>query len=310
MGRVSRAKARYFARQLAREEAASGYLPSPPPLERDTLWRGLTRNGELRLLVARATCSLRELSRTLQTNAETGTLLAELAVGGLLVRSAMDPDAQVQLTIRNPGAAGSLYLDVWPSGRGFRASVQHPDARPDAGAPLFAGGEFDLLRSRRGGAPHRSARLLGAETLSEAYMAHLLESDQVRAVLKLDVRYEGGDLARACGFLVQVTPEGEREDVERLLRNLDRVPKLGDAMTADDPDGRSFGDRLLAGYRWDQSAREDVTFVCRCSRERLVAVLRSLPDEEIADMVAQGQPVETTCEFCRARFEISPQELT
>ncbi len=189
----------------------------------------------------------------------------------------MDPDAQMQLTIRNPGTAGALYLDVWPSGRGFRVSVQHPEAVEAPAAALFAGGEFDLVRSRAGGTPHRSAKLLGGETLTEAFMAHLLESDQIRAVLKLDIRYEGDELMHACGFLVQVTPEGERADVERLLANLESAPALADMMTDSDPDARAFGTQLLDGYRWDQSAREEVAFVCRCSRDRLVAILSGLP---------------------------------
>jgi len=306
---MSRAKARYFARRAAREEAGSMYLPSVPPLETDTLWRGLTRGGELRLLVARATRSLRDVSRTLGANGGTSRLLAELTLGGLLVRSAMDPDAQMQLTIRNPGTAGALYLDVWPSGRGFRVSVQHPEAVEAPAAALFAGGEFDLVRSRAGGTPHRSAKLLGGETLTEAFMAHLLESDQIRAVLKLDIRYEGDELMHACGFLVQVTPEGERADVERLLANLESAPALADMMTDSDPDARAFGTQLLDGYRWDQSAREEVAFVCRCSRDRLVAILSGLPDDDVREMVEEGEPIETTCEFCRARYEIAPEEL-
>ena len=252
---------------------------------------------------------MREVCRTLQTNADTTKLLAELTVGGLLVRSAMDPDAQMQLTIRNSGAAGSLYLDVWPSGRGFRASLQHPDARPVGNEPLFHGGEFDLLRSRAGGTPHRSAKLLQGETLPEAFMAHLLESDQIRAVLQVDVRADASGLLDACGFLVQVTPEGERADIERLLANLDGLQGLADAMTETDPDGLGFGDRILAGYRWDQSAREGVRFECRCSRERLVAILQSLPDEEVEEMMREREPIETTCEFCRRIYRIDPKEL-
>lgn len=306
---MGRAKARYVARQVAREEAESVYLPSPPSLEADTLWRGLTRGGELRLLLARATRSVRDVSRTLGANGGTSRLLAELAVGGMLVRSAMDPDAQMQLTIRNPGGAGALYLDVWPSGRGFRASVQHPEAVEAPGAPLFTGGEFDLVRSRAGGTPHRSAKLLGEETLAEAFMAHLLESDQIRAVLQLDVRYDGDELMHACGFLVQVTPEGGRADIERLLANLESAPSLADMMTAADPDARAFGTQLFDGYRWDQSARENVSFVCRCSRDRLVAILSGLPDDEVREMIEEGEPIETTCEFCRAKYEIAPEEL-
>lgn len=306
---MSRSQARLFARQLAREEAPSSLLPTVPSFSEDTLWRGLTRNGEMRLLVARATRSLRDGVAVLGAAPEGARLLGQLTVGGLLVRSVLDPQAQMQLTIRNTGAAGRMYLDVWGSGAGYRATLENPDATERPDLPLFAEGEFDLMRSRASGTPHRSVRLLSGETLPEAYMAHLLESDQIRAVLRLDVRVDEEGLTHACGFLVQVTPEGGRDDVQRLLENLEGLPRLGDVMGEDDPDGRTFADRLFDGYRWDQSAREEVAFVCRCSRERLVAILRSLPEQERAEIAEEGVPVETTCEFCRARYEIAPAEL-
>ena len=152
-----------------------------------------------------------------------------------------------------------------------------------------------------------SPQVDGAEIIRSS--AEAVFAEQIRAVLRLDVRVGDDGLTHACGFLVQVTPEGGREDVERLLANLEALPRLGDVMGEEDPDGRAFADRLFDGYRWDQSAREEVSFTCRCSRERLVAILRSLPSQEREEIAEEGVPVETTCEFCRARYEIAPAEL-
>ena len=306
---MSKLTERYLARRLARAEAPSGYLDPPPPLAEDTLWRGLTRNGELRLLVARATGTVAEIAGTLAAGRRGAELLAELVVGGLLLRSTLDPDSQLQVTVRSRGPAGRLYLDVWPSGRGLRASLERPAAHLPLGSPLLDGGQIEVARAREGIAPYRSARSFGSETLSQLFEAHLLESDQIVAALRLDVRIEDDRVAHASGCLVQVTPEGTRADLARLLASFGPLPPLGDAMTDADPDARAWADGLLAGYRWDQSAREPIAFVCRCSRERLLAILRALPEEEVAEMAAAARPIEITCEFCRARYEIDPGEL-
>jgi molecular chaperone Hsp33 len=300
---------RYLARRSARAEAPSRFLDPAPPLDEDTLWRGLTRNGELRLLVARATRTVREIAGTLDANRENAAMLADLVLGGLLLRSTLDPDSQLQITIRNRGLSGRMYLDVWPSGRGLRASVESPEATSAAGAPLLAGGQLEMVRSRGVGTPYRSSRSFERETLPELLMAHLLESDQIVALLKLDVRMEGDEIAHASGFLVQATPEGSRDDIARLLANLEAVPPLGDGMRAGDPDARSWVDRLLDGYRWDQSAREPIAFVCRCSRERLLAILCALPEDDLDEMVESELPTEITCEFCRAEYRIEAGEL-
>src|SRR5690606_38921118 len=179
-------------------------------------------------------------------------------------RSTLDPDAQLQVTIRSRGPAGRLYLDVWSSGQGLRASVERPEAHAPEGAPLLEGGELDVVRSRRGAAPYRSTRIFGAESLTELFEGHLLQSDQIVALLRVEVGFTGDALAHASGFLVQVTPEGTREDLARLVANLDAISPLSQGMTAEDPDARRWADRLLAGYRWDQAAREPISFVCRC----------------------------------------------
>jgi molecular chaperone Hsp33 len=307
--RVSDFTQRYLARRSARAEAPSRFLDPAPALGEDTLWRGLTRNGELRLLVARATRTVREITATLGASAANSEMLAGLVLGGLLLRSTLDPDAQLQVTIRNRGRSGRLYLDVWPSGRGLRASLENPDATEGVGARLWDGGQLEMVRSRGAGPPYRSSRAFTRETLPELFMAHLLESDQIVALLKLDVRMDRGAVASAAGFLVQATPEGSRKDVARLLANLEGIPPLGDAMSEADPDARSWVDRLLDGYRWDQSAREPIAFVCRCSRERLLVILRALPDRDLDEMIASQDPIEIACEFCRKQYCIDPREL-
>jgi molecular chaperone Hsp33 len=300
---------RYRARRSAWAEAPSRCLDPAPTLREDTLWRGLTRNGELRLLVARATATTSEIARTLGAHRDGTRLLANLVLGGVLARSTLDPDAQLQITIRDRGPAGRLYLDVWPSGRGLRASVEHPAADLAPKPEVLPGGELEIVRSRGGGTPYRSSRNFEEKTLPQLFEIHLLESDQIVSMLRLDVRSDGDDLALAAGFLVQVTPEGTREDLARLVANLDALPALGGAMTESDPDARAWVDRLLAGYRWDQSAREPIGFVCRCSRDRLLAILGALPGGDLDELIEAGEPIETTCEFCRARYEIDPAEL-
>jgi molecular chaperone Hsp33 len=50
-------------------------------------------------------------------------------------------------------------------------------------------------------------------------------------------------------------------------------------------------------------------FACRCSRERVLAALATLPAAELRSMASQDNGARTACDFCGARFEISAQEL-
>jgi molecular chaperone Hsp33 len=47
---------------------------------------------------------------------------------------------------------------------------------------------------------------------------------------------------------------------------------------------------------------------CRCSQERILAMLRSFSDRERADMTGDDGRIAVTCEFCSTRYDVAPEE--
>jgi molecular chaperone Hsp33 len=50
----------------------------------------------------------------------------------------------------------------------------------------------------------------------------------------------------------------------------------------------------------------EVQFQCRCSRERVANVLRSLGVEEVRSVIAEQGSVTVTCEFCQRPYRFDP----
>ena len=48
---------------------------------------------------------------------------------------------------------------------------------------------------------------------------------------------------------------------------------------------------------------------CDCSQERLVRSLTLLPQADVDDIVARGEPVEAKCEFCAKVYRLGPEEM-
>jgi molecular chaperone Hsp33 len=47
---------------------------------------------------------------------------------------------------------------------------------------------------------------------------------------------------------------------------------------------------------------------CRCSRERIAGILRSLPQDDVEEM--RSEPVTTvTCEFCNTTYQFTADDL-
>lgn len=299
------AASKYRRRQLERQLGPTQWLDIPPPVHADTLWRGLTRKGEARLLVARATDAVLEATERLGCSPEMAKWLGELMVSTILVRSTLNPEARMQVYIRHDGSAGQLVVDAWETG-GVRAYAKVPDAQ----SPLIGAGIMEVQRHQPGrNRAWQSAVQLEGDDAAEFMMKYLIDSEQILGILRVEVDVVDGKVRSAVGYLVQLMPEGTGDDLGRMTFNLGNAGSLRDGMTTDDPDGRAWAEGLMDGFRWDQCAREFLEYECRCSEERVLSVLSTLPRGDLEELATSDEPVETTCDFCRTMYRVAPSRV-
>jgi molecular chaperone Hsp33 len=113
-------------------------------------------------------------------------------------------------------------------------------------------------------------------------------------------------VARAGGVIAQGMPGADLDRLGSLRQGLvdGAFAALSDA-APDDP------------ARWLSTLAGDTRIVdtapvewrCRCSHDRVVAALRMLGVEDLADMVHRGGPAEVRCDFCAKTYEVAPDEV-
>jgi molecular chaperone Hsp33 len=162
---------------------------------------------------------------------------------------------------------------------------------------------------------------LQGATLAECAHHYFRQSEQVQASIKVAVGRVAGDGGkggwRAGGLMIQ------------------RLPDEGGIVTASDRDAQDDGWRravilmssstnaelldpalppnaLLFRLFHEDGVRvyhpHALAARCRCSKERVELILRSLPDEDLEDMTVDGK-VFVTCEFCSTRYTFGESEL-
>lgn len=294
--------------RLAAEQRKFGpplTLDPAPDVGSDTMWRGLARDGQMRLLVARCTNAVRENCTRLGGDREVSRLAGETLIASLLLRSTLNPGEQLQFIARNEGPAGRIVADVWADG-GMRATVEV--RKIPVGLNGLGDGNLEITRTRGGRQVYLSAIPLQA-TIAETVMHYLLTSEQIVSLLRVEQVIERGRLVFAGGYIVQMMPEGSREDLAKLVSNIDGLQPLRQGMTENDADGRRWTSDLLDGFLWDQVGREDVRFRCRCSNERVMSMLSALPRTDIKELLVDREAVETVCEYCATKYVVSPEQL-
>jgi len=154
------------------------------------------------------------------------------------------------------------------------------------------------------------------ESLSLAAEHYFQQSEQIPTKVRLavgSVETAEGRQWRAGGALIQLIAgddaRGSTEDVWERSRALFQT-------LADDEllDPTITPETLLFRLFHEDGVRlEDARPLkaqCRCSKDRISAVLASFGEAERADMVEADGKIRVTCEYCATVYELAPEEVT
>ena len=286
----------------------------------DYLVRMMAAEGTVRAFAA-TTKELAEHSRKIHNTSPVATA----ALGRLLTAGAMmgvqlkDEKDLLTLAIRGDGPLGGVTVTADMHGR-VKGFVHHPDVWI---APKYAGkldvgkavgaGTLTVTRDQAYGQPYSSQVDLQTGEIGDDLAAYFVLSEQLPSSVGLGVLVDkdAGDgfyVKRSGGFLIQVMPGCTEETISALEENLTRVPSVTAALD----EGKTPEDLLailLQGLSPQAEGREDLSYYCNCSRERVSRVLLSLGRKELDAMIDEQKPVEICCHFCGKKYEFSVEEI-
>jgi len=162
---------------------------------------------------------------------------------------------------------------------------------------------------------------LEGPTLADCAHTYFRQSEQLPTGIKIAARRDeatDGNRWRASALVVQQMPEFDagRIDVDQDQREDDwrkAVILMASATEKEMLDARLPGKTLLFRLFHAEGARlfERRAFEarCRCSRERIDGVLKSIRREELADLRDPQGLVAVTCEFCSTQYAYDEADL-
>jgi molecular chaperone Hsp33 len=222
-------------------------------------------------------------------------LLGEATAAAVLLASTLKFDGSLTLQMQGDGAVRLLVAQCTHD---FRIrSVAHFDAsRIGTGfARLVGSGRVMVtVESAERGAPYQGIVPLAGASLAECIDGYFATSEQLPTRVRL-----AADATRAGGLLVQQLPGAEPgaawERLSEHAAGVDAHELLYAAPEALVQRCASVDDvRLFSGA--------DVRFECRCSRDRVLGVLRSLGEAEVQDVLREQGKVSVTCDFCHRPY--------
>lgn len=222
-------------------------------------------------------------------------LLGEATAAAVLLASTLKFDGSLTLQLQGDGAVRLLVAQCTHD---FRIrSVAHFDAArvaPDFATLCGSGRVTVTVESAERGAPYQGIVPLAGGSLAECIDGYFATSEQLPTRVRL-----AADATRAGGLLVQQLPGAEAgavwERVREHAAGLDAHDLLYAAPESLAQRSAPVEDvRLFAGSA--------VSFECRCSRERVLGVLRSLGEDEVQSVLQEQGNVTVTCDFCHRPY--------
>jgi molecular chaperone Hsp33 len=274
-------------------------------------------------------------------------VLGEAAALTVLLGTALKFEGRFQLQTKSDGAIPMMVVD-FNAPDNFRAVAHIDEAKLVEAIALDKVSTGELLGEGhlamtvdQGSATTRYQGIvtLKRQSLEEVAHQYFRQSEQIPTRVRLGVgtvTTGGRPQWRAGGILVQFMPHSADR-----LRAADihpgDVPKGHEILANADPDGiaddawmeaRSLvetvedhelldptleSERLLYRLFHERGARvfEPVVVheACRCSRERVLSMLRGFAPEDRKAMIADDGRLGVTCEFCSRRYSFDPAEV-
>jgi len=281
----------------------------PGVVHHDNVLRAITDDGAFRVIAADTTATVRgAIGAQRPSTVDLTRTFADLLTGAVLVRETMAPDNRLQAILQGDNPRARMIADTHPDGA-TRGLIQLPAEVNEM--PIGEQGLLQVARTLHNGALHQGVVRVpsSSNSVSSAFMAYMQDSEQTVTMMAVGCHVSNGEVVAAGGYMVQLLPEVEEGPLavmtERLKDFVDIVPLLAR--------GRASPEELLRetlyGMAYTKVGDREVSFGCRCSPERLVQSLASLPRADIESLMEGGKPLEIECDYCRTRYDFTQQQL-
>jgi len=281
----------------------------------DYLARAISEGANVIGLACLTTGLVEEARKIHGTSRTASAALGRALTGGLLMGALLKKGQRLALKFEGNGPLKKIIVEADNDGtvRGFvgvpEAEVPFKDEKLNVSGALGSQGLLTVIKDLGLKDPYQGVVNLLSGEIGEDIAFYYSESEQTPSAVGLGVFVEpDGKVSAAGGFLIQTLPPTEAKMVDRLIENIRKTPMVTEFFRRGKNPEALLAD-LFSGLPYHVLGKKELSFNCRCSKERVEKVLVALGSLELEKMIAEQGKAEVTCEFCRTVYHFSRGEL-
>lgn len=232
--------------------------------------------------------------------------------GALLLAATMKDNERIALRLKGDGPIGEVVADA--EGTHVRGYVGDPDVflplkngKLDVGGAIGAG-NIIVTRYLQNAEPFTGyAELVDGEIASDL-TNYLYTSEQTPSSVALGVLVnKEGQVIASGGYFIQAMPGCAEETLAQLEENISLTPYVTQLLELGYTPEKMI-ETIARGLDVTIQESIELSYKCRCSREKILGALATLGQEDISAM-SQDEETEVHCRFCNETYKFSGEEI-
>lgn len=283
----------------------------------DTLIRAMLGENQARVFALRTTELVQEAQKIHQTTPVATAALGRTLTMGLVFGAMMKGDESITIQIKGDGPLRGIVVSANSKGD-VKGYVGNPyvDLTLNAAGKLAVGeavgqGNLHVIRDLGLKEAYQGTVPLQTGEIGDDFAYYFTTSEQTPSAVVLGVLVgQDGVPISSGGIIVQLLPDAIADDafITQLEENLKTMPPAS-SLFAENLEPLAILERIFPDLAVRMLDSQEVRFACDCSWDRFERGLITLGSEELQELIADNENVETICHFCNANYEFTNEQL-
>ena len=288
------------------------------PMSEDNISRIICESLNVRAYGVNTLNLVREITKIHETTPNATVALGRTLTATALLSATLKPDSNqnISLIFSGSGPIGEIVAQADAKGN-IRGYVSNPlvDITADIDKISFSqtigAGFLTVTKDIGMKEPYKSLLPLQTGEVASEIAYYLTTSEQIPSALILGLDLDkNGEIASSGGILIQTFPDTD-EEVVALLEN--KINKQNHSIGEELKDGKdvhSLISEFLDNEPLTVIDTHPIKATCRCNKEMLFGVLKTLNKNELEEMIHEDKGAEIVCSFCRSKYQFNEGDLT
>lgn len=279
--------------------------------------RALSADGSVLCSAINSTDIVNEIFRIHQTTPVATAALGRLATAGCIMGAMLKgEDDSLTLRVNGGGPAGTMVVAA-----DYRGNVRCYTEHPEVDLPLKPNGKLDVsgyvgrdgflgvVKDLGLKEPYATQVPIVSGEIAEDITSYYAVSEQIPTVCALGVLVDRDWTVKAAGgYIIQLVPPINEKAIDIIEKNIADMQSVTQMMEAG-LTSEQIALKGLEGLDGEVLDSWDVSYKCKCSRERTEEMLISLGRDELNKLAAEDEETEVCCHFCDKKYYFTRDEI-